>query len=126
MPGPTPTMPPSQGYPGGTYPTAGTWGYPVTPAVGATGGHPTPSVSAVSPTSKSINTGTFDMVVRGSGFTGNSQITLATVAQPTNVLDASTLVTPQTSQGKTAAPVAVTVSTGGVLASPGATFTYNP
>ena len=126
MPFPTPVLPPSQGYPIGTYPTAGTFGYPVTPASPATSGRQTPTVASVSPTSKQINTGVFDLVVRGSNFTAESVITLATVAQPTQVVDDRTLITTQTSQGKTAGPVAVTVNTGGVIASPGATFTYAP
>ena len=126
MPQPTPVLPASGGYPVGTYPTTGTWGYPVSPASPATSGRLTPTVSSVSPTSKAINTGTFDLIVRGTNFTGESVITLATVAQPTQVVDDRTLITSQTSQGKTAAPVAVTVATGTLIASPGATFTYTP
>lgn len=126
MPQPTPVLPPSQGYPTGTYPTAGTWGYPVLPASPATSGRLTPTVASISPTGKQINTGTFDLVVRGTNFTAESVITIATVAQPTQILDERTLVSAQTSQGQTAGAKAVTVTNAGLIATPGATFTYAP
>jgi hypothetical protein len=126
VPQPTPVLPPSAGYPPGTYPTAGTWGYPTAPASPATSGRLTPTVASISPASKKINTGPFDLVVKGTNFTAESVITVATVAQPTQVVDESTLVSAQTSQGKTAAPVAVTVATGTLVAAPGQTLTYIP
>lgn len=126
MPNPTPVLPPSQGYPTGTYPTAGTWGYPLTPAAPASSGRPVPATSGISPTSMKVNTGAFDLVVKGANFTAESVIKLNGVAQPTIIIDASTLVTSQTSQGKTAGGVPVTVDTGGAVSSPAVTFTYTP
>jgi hypothetical protein len=124
--GPQPVLPPSQGYPTGTYPTAGTWGYPVTPASPATSGRVTPTVASISPTTKQINTGAFELTVRGSNFTAESVVTIATVDQPTDLVDASTLIARTTSQGATAGGKAVTVTNAGVIATPGATFTYTP
>lgn len=124
MPGPQPVLPPSQGYPTGTYPTSGTWGYPVTPASPPTSGRPTPTVASISPATRGINTGVFDLLVRGTNFTGESIVTIATVAQPTTVVDDRTLIASTTSQGQTAGAKAVTVSTGGAVATPGATLTY--
>jgi hypothetical protein len=96
----------------------------VTPAAPATSGRPTPTVASISPTTKAINTGTFDLLVRGSNFTAESVVTVATVAQPTDLIDDRTLVAHTTSQGQTAGGKAVTVTNAGVIASPGATFTY--
>jgi len=124
MPQPTPVLAPSGGYPVGTYPTAGTWGYPVSPAAPATSGRLTPTVASISPTGKAINTGVFDLVVKGTNFTAESVVTVATVAQPTDLIDDRTIVAHLTSQGATAGGKAVTVATGTLIASPGATFTY--
>lgn len=124
MPQPTPVLPPSQGYASGTYPTSGTFGYPVAPPAAATGGRLTPTVASISPTTKAINTGAFDLLVRGTNFTAESVVTVATVAQTTTVVDDRTLIAHTTSQGATAGGKAVTVTTGGLIASPGATFTY--
>jgi hypothetical protein len=48
------------------------------------------------------------------------------VAQPTDLVDDRTLIAHTTSQGATAGGKAVTVTNAGVIASPGATFTYAP
>ena len=124
MPQPTPVLPTSAGYPIGTYPTAGTWGYPTSPAAPATSGRLTPTVASISPTTKAINTGVFDLIVKGTNFTSESVVTVATVAQPTDLIDDRTVVAHLTSQGATAGAKAVTVTTGTLIASPGASFTY--
>ena len=126
MPQPTPVLPPSQGYPTGTYPTAGTWGYPTSPAAPATSGRLTPTIASVSPTTKQINTGAFDLIVKGTNFTAESVVTIATVAQPTDLVDDRTLIAHTTSQGQTAGGKATTVATGTLVATPGQTFTYTP
>lgn len=126
MPGPTPVLAPSGGYPSGTYPTAGTWGYPTSPAAPATSGRTTPTIASLSPSTKQINTGVFDIVVKGTNFTAESVVTVATVAQPTAIIDDRTLVATVTSQGQTAGAKAVTVATGTLIASPGQTFTFSP
>jgi len=124
MPGPQPALAPSQGYATGTYPTSGTFGYPVSPAATADAARQTPVTISMSPTSKSINTGTFDLVVKGDNFTADSVIRYGGTPQPTYVVDADTLVSPQTSQGKSIAAGQVTVATGGLVSTPSLTFNF--
>jgi len=124
MPQPQPVLPTSQGYPVGTYPTSGTFGYPVSPAAPATSGRPLPTISSISPSTKAVNTGAFDLVVKGTNFTADCVITIATVAQPTIIVDDRTAISPQTSQGKSASTVAVTVANGTQIASPTINFIY--
>ena len=113
MPQPTPVLPASGGYPVGTYPTTGTWGYPISPASPATSGRLQPTVASISPTTKGINTGAFDLLVRGTNFTAESVVTIATVAQATDLVDDRTLIAHTTSQGQSAGGKAVTVTNAG-------------